>query len=184
MIKCPECGQAAEDGAKFCDRCGQGLSLDGAPRTIAAITPLAPGTELKSGFRIAALISQIARENRYRAERSGETFMLREQSGPADESVGTIDSSPADTQATAALDPAGPRAKTADLKQRAPASASNGAGAAESAVPAAATSAPQEKNADGEAIVAPNPASEPAATIVLEETAAQPTDQPVELVPE
>ena len=26
MIKCPECGQEAPDDAKFCDRCGQGLS--------------------------------------------------------------------------------------------------------------------------------------------------------------
>ena len=26
MITCPECGQEAPDDAKFCDRCGQGLS--------------------------------------------------------------------------------------------------------------------------------------------------------------
>ena len=31
MIRCPECGQEAPDDAKFCDRCGQGLSKAAAP---------------------------------------------------------------------------------------------------------------------------------------------------------
>ena len=32
MITCPECGQAAPDDAKFCDRCGQGLAKSAAPK--------------------------------------------------------------------------------------------------------------------------------------------------------
>jgi protein phosphatase len=181
MINCPECGQAAADDAKFCDRCGQGLSIGGAKRAIASITPLTPGTELKGGYRIAALISQTARENRYRAERTGdrgvETFMLREQSGPADESVAPVDPLPADTQATAALDPAGPRAKTADLKLRAPAAATNGAGSPETAGPVAAAPPAEAESADGEAIVAANPAIEPAPAVILAAADAVPADE-------
>ena len=184
MINCPECGQAAADDAKFCDRCGQGLSPDGAPRAIASITPLTAGTELKGGYRIAALISQTARENRYRAERTGdrgvETFMLREQSGPADESVAPVDPTPTDTQATAALDPAGPRAKTADLKLRAPTAATNGAGSAETAAAVAAAPPAEAESADGEAIVAANPAIEPASAVILEAAAVVPPDEMAE----
>jgi serine/threonine protein phosphatase PrpC/serine/threonine protein kinase len=181
MINCPECGQAAADDAKFCDRCGQGLSPDSVARAIASITPLAAGNELKGGYRIAALISQTARENRYRAERDGErgveTFMVREQPGPAGASSGTDGAPPIDTTATAALDPAGPRAKTADLKLRVPGSASNGDGAAESAAPVEESHAPQAESADGEAMLAANPPIESAPAVMLEATDAVPADE-------
>src|SRR5208282_1768694 len=86
MITCPECGFAANDGAKFCDRCGQGLS-----RAVAAppsIRPLKPGTTLKGGFHIVELLGASSVENRYRATRSleggNESLQLRERKGPAE----------------------------------------------------------------------------------------------------
>ena len=59
MITCPECGQEAPDDAKFCDRCGQGLSK--AASSVAQFTPTRPtpltaGAQLKGGIEIVALI--------------------------------------------------------------------------------------------------------------------------------
>src|ERR1700736_6487357 len=86
MVICPECGQQANDDAKFCDRCGQGLSKNAARPPAPSITPLAPGAELKGGFKIVELLSQNAYENRYRAERiregTVERVLLREQRAP------------------------------------------------------------------------------------------------------
>src|SRR5271155_3775217 len=91
MMTCPECGQQAKDDAKFCDRCGQGLakSLAGPPKP--ALAPLAPGTELKGGYRIVGVMSQSSEENRYSAEcvRAGATVrvQLRERQGPESPAV-------------------------------------------------------------------------------------------------
>lgn len=124
-MTCPECGQQANDDAKFCDRCGQGLSKSVARPFVPALAPLAPGTELKGGLRIVELLSQTSYENRYRAERIrrgvAERFQLRERLGPgaraADEirEPGIADSV-VQSAATTGEDPSGPHAKTADLK--------------------------------------------------------------------
>ncbi|MGH7880474.1 MAG: inactive serine/threonine-protein kinase VRK3, partial [Candidatus Binataceae bacterium] len=124
MIICPQCGEEAADGAKFCDRCGQGLADNVARRPAPLITPLAAGVELKHDYRIVALVSQSSRENRYRAERAaapdGGFFQLREQLGPARGAIAA--DAPTEQPAAAAVqveaDPAGPRAKTADLRGR------------------------------------------------------------------
>src|ERR1700730_233442 len=98
MITCPECGQEAADGAKFCDRCGQGLSSDERAPAARSLAALQPGAELKGGYRIIELISQTAHENRYRAERGGENGpelrTLREQAGPAGPSGITGETAP------------------------------------------------------------------------------------------
>jgi serine/threonine protein phosphatase PrpC len=116
MITCPECGQQAGDDAKFCDRCGQGLASSAARPAATSISPLDPDTALKGGYRIIALLSTTARENRYRAvqERDGELVQLREQTGPARQ-PGTPLLSEGDA-ASLAEDPAGPRAKTVELR--------------------------------------------------------------------
>src|SRR5438445_6549849 len=122
MITCPECGQQADDDARFCDRCGQGLSNNAARLRVRTIPPLAPGTDLKRGFKIVALLSQASNENRYRAERSRagivQRFQLREQLGPApdmaDFAVEAATSNPENPPQPE--NPNGPTAKTADLK--------------------------------------------------------------------
>jgi hypothetical protein len=58
MITCPECGQAAPDDAKFCDRCGQGLMKSAAPKVDYAIAALEPGTVVRGEFRILELIGR------------------------------------------------------------------------------------------------------------------------------
>src|SRR5260370_22507442 len=87
MIICPECGQAAEDGTKFCERCGQGIAA--APKPASRLAPLTPGTELKGGYKIVELIGQSFDENRYRVSRlindSVQCFQLREQAAPLSE---------------------------------------------------------------------------------------------------
>src|SRR6202162_1220250 len=102
MITCPECGQEAPDDAKFCDRCGQGLSKavsSGAQSSPTRPTPLAAGASLKNGIEIVALTRQTSIENRYSAKRVGdggasmagtaarptgktESIALRERFGP------------------------------------------------------------------------------------------------------
>ena len=116
MITCPECGQQANDDAKFCDRCGQGLtgSTPVAPPT--SISVLEPDTELKGGYRVTALLSRSARENRYHAIRyDGQPVQLREQAEP----VGQRDEVTVCDRVEPAQpseNPAGPRAKTAELR--------------------------------------------------------------------
>ena len=70
MITCPECGQAAADDAKFCDRCGQGLAKSAAPKVEYAIAALEPGALVRGEFRIVEVIGRSTMENRYRAERT------------------------------------------------------------------------------------------------------------------
>ncbi len=86
MITCPQCGFAANDDAKFCDRCGQGLTRAVAPRP--SLPPLKSGATLKGGLRIVELLGASSDENRYRATRSlgegkSEWVQLRERRGPA-----------------------------------------------------------------------------------------------------
>src|SRR5271170_2012709 len=86
MITCPECGAGNADGARFCDRCGQGLSAAPVSRLAPVLPPLAIGAELKDGLRIVELLSQTSEENRYRAERANaagavERFQVRERRG-------------------------------------------------------------------------------------------------------
>src|SRR5271169_4629148 len=90
MIKCPECGLEAPDDAKFCDRCGQGLTATAA--TVRAVdtrpTPLAPGTVVR-GYEIVELLAQDSIENRYRAvlktEGKEDKVTLRERLAPVRE---------------------------------------------------------------------------------------------------
>ncbi|HEV2169914.1 MAG TPA: zinc-ribbon domain-containing protein, partial [Candidatus Binatus sp.] len=89
MITCPECGQQAPDDAKFCDRCGQGLSRTasaGAQSSPTRPTPLAAGASLKGGIEIVELSGQTSIENRYRAKRvrdgKSESIVLRERIAP------------------------------------------------------------------------------------------------------
>jgi len=125
MITCPECGQEALDDAKFCDRCGRGLSKTAssvAQSSPTRATPLTAGASLKGGIEIVALTSQTSIENRYRAKRvrSGKTesIALRERLGP-DREEEVVEETPA-VEAPApvppAEDPNGPSAKTAELK--------------------------------------------------------------------
>ena len=135
MITCPECGQAAPDDAKFCDRCGQGLAKSAAPKIEYAIAALAPGTMVHDEFRIVEVIGRSAQENRYRAERTRDSagagaqrVQLRERLGPtfadgADRTDQADQKRPADAaglQAPPQEDPSGPHAKTAELKRPAP----------------------------------------------------------------
>ena len=127
MITCPECGQEAPDDAKFCDRCGQGLSKAAssvANYTPTRPTPLVAGAQLKGGIEIVALTSQTSIENRYSAKRvrdgKTESIALRERLGPnpREDAVeeAPIVEAPKPAQATLVEDPNGPSAKTAELK--------------------------------------------------------------------
>jgi serine/threonine protein phosphatase PrpC len=165
MITCPQCGELAQDGAKFCDRCGQGL--DAAPAAaVPAPTrpqPLAVGIQLKGGFEIVAQLDSISIENRYRARRStggkDEFFVLRERFGPApaaEEPEVAPAEEPAPVASPAAEDPNGPHAKTAELRPPAPAQGDDSASiAAEDTADAsvealeAAASATELAGADG-----------------------------------
>ena len=122
MITCPECGELAQDDAKFCDRCGQGLG--GAPTPAAASpskpAPLAAGTTLRDGLEIVETLPGTSIENRYRARRTidgkTESFVVRERfADPRNESL-EADEPAATTPVVADVDPNGPSAKTAELK--------------------------------------------------------------------
>jgi serine/threonine protein phosphatase PrpC len=117
MITCPECGQSANDDARFCDRCGQGFADNSVHPAATSISPLDPDTELKGSYRIIELLSRTMHENRYRAirEHDGELVQLREQAGPGGQPGQTPGLS--ETALTPSVeDPAGPRAKTAELR--------------------------------------------------------------------
>ncbi|MGA9740486.1 Stp1/IreP family PP2C-type Ser/Thr phosphatase [Candidatus Binatus sp.] len=128
MITCPECGQQASDDAKFCDRCGQGLSkaAASASQSPARPTPLTAGTSLKGGIEIVGLTGQTSIENRYRARRirdgRTESIALRERLGPqpSAESAEVVDEAPhpaaPEPPATRPEDANGPSAKTAELR--------------------------------------------------------------------
>ncbi|HTW89886.1 MAG TPA: Stp1/IreP family PP2C-type Ser/Thr phosphatase [Candidatus Binataceae bacterium] len=133
MLTCPQCGQTAAEETRFCERCGQGLLASSVRVASPAIVPLKPGTILKDGLEVIEPLSQSSIENRYRVvrEQAGAkvNYQLRERSGPqgAPEvltlaepaatpgSNGAASTSAAET-APDAEDPAGPKAKTAELK--------------------------------------------------------------------
>jgi protein phosphatase len=126
MITCPECGQEAPDDAKFCDRCGRGLSKAASPAAQSSPTrptPLTAGASLKNGIEIGALTSQTSIENRYSAKRvrdgKTESIALRERLGPHPAEEVVEDEPVIETPTPApsrAEDPNGPSAKTAELK--------------------------------------------------------------------
>jgi serine/threonine protein phosphatase PrpC len=127
MITCPQCGEHAQDGATFCDRCGQGLADTRSAAAPARARPqaLAVGTRLKGGFEITAVLDPISIENRYSARRSSddkyEFFVLRERFGPTP-SIEEPEAPPApEPVPPTAEDPNGPSAKTAELKPPQPA---------------------------------------------------------------
>jgi serine/threonine protein phosphatase PrpC len=160
MIKCPECGQEAPDDAKFCDRCGQGLSKAAsaaAQSSPTRPTPLSAGASLKNGIDIVALTSQTSIENRYSAKRVGdgktESIALRERLGPhraedvVEEAPVVETPKPAPSRAE---DPNGPSAKTAEL--RPPAAQTNGTASAPAQAKASSTTASPSADASGEGI--------------------------------
>ncbi len=121
MITCPECGFQAADDAKFCDRCGRGLSAAPAPVHVLSTrpTPLAPGTVVR-GYEIVELTAQDSVENRYRAIRKAdgkeEKVSLRERIAPPREEPEerpVEDAKPVSPLHPPAVDP---HAKTAELK--------------------------------------------------------------------
>jgi len=126
MITCPECRASNEDGAKFCDRCGQGLSPAPVSKLTAALPPLAIGNKLMDGLRIVELLSQTSEENRYRVERTDaggttEFFQVRERRGDKPEPEEISESLPSDevTPQPSLVEPSSPTAKTAELKLKA-----------------------------------------------------------------
>src|SRR5258708_5676149 len=149
MIICPECGQSAPDDAKFCDRCGQGLSRSAAVSSSPTRpTPLAAGTTLKGGIEIVELISQPWIENGYGGKQTEKgnsataTITLRERFGPAHSEEVEQEPAPEPKEAPPAQvveDPNGPRAKTAELRPSAA-----GKNGAPSRVPETRASAPAE----------------------------------------
>ena len=124
MITCPECGEKAADDAKFCDRCGQGLSHSASASSPTRPTPLAPGATLKGGIEIVELIGQTSIENRYRAKQGGSsnsgtaTITLRERLSPTHTAEAEPEGAPEPKASPVEPieDPNGPRAKTAELR--------------------------------------------------------------------
>ena len=126
MITCPECGQEAPDDAKFCDRCGQGLSKAAsstAQSSPTRPTPLTAGASLKGGIEIVALTGQTSIENRYSAKRvrdgKTESIALRERLAPHREEEAVDEAPVVETPKPPpppAEDPNGPSAKTAELR--------------------------------------------------------------------
>jgi serine/threonine protein phosphatase PrpC len=127
MITCPQCGFEAPDDATFCDRCGQGLKTDAAASESTPLRPppLPSGTVVGLDYEIAELVGHDSLENRYRAVRAAgdklEKFRLRERFAPAaadlhldGQAAGAVEPPPA--AEAEEEDPAGPHAKTRDLK--------------------------------------------------------------------
>jgi serine/threonine protein phosphatase PrpC len=181
MITCPECGQAAADDAQFCDRCGQGLAAAPHHPAPASLPPLAPSAELRHGYRIVALIRQSSNENRYRAERlaTNESCELRERIGQAElVAVEPVVDTPTEPVAPApALDPAGPQAKTAELKPPEWNRGANGAAPPPNPAPDAAAVQPAAAHPQG----SDSPSTVPAQAAVDGEGASLATDAPAEV---
>ena len=176
MITCPECGQEAPDDAKFCDRCGQGLSKaasSGTQSSPTRPTPLTAGASLKNGIEIVALTSQTSIENRYSAKRvrdgKTESIALRERFGPRPEEE-VVDEAPVveipKPVPPPAEDPNGPSAKTAEL--RPPRAQTNGTASASAPAHSSSSQAPTSGSADAsgegiqssvEADTSPSPAA-------------------------
>jgi serine/threonine protein phosphatase PrpC len=185
MITCPECEQQANDDAQFCDRCGQGLGRNSEHLPATSIAPLDVGTMLKGGYRITALLSRTARENRYRAIRvhDGESVQLREQAGPV-RKPGEAPVSYEAVSAPTSADAAGPTAKTAELRLEPPDRSSVNGATTEGAqiesgsdpaqpqgVAEISPATPVEKAGDAEAGQGTNEARIELLTDVVEETA-------------
>jgi protein phosphatase len=194
MITCPECGQVAPDDAKFCDRCGQGLSKaasSAAQSSPTRPTPLAAGVSLKNGIEIVALTSQTSIENRYSAKRVGESsssmagtaarptgktesIALRERFGPHPEEEVVEEAPVVEVQKPVpqpAEDPNGPSAKTAEL--RPPRAQTNGTASASAT--AHASSAPDGADASSRAGTAARPTDEGIQLAVEGDTSPSPT---------
>jgi PPM family protein phosphatase len=160
MITCPECGQEAPDDAKFCDRCGQGLSKSASSAAHSSPTrptPLTAGASLKGGIEIVALTSQTSIENRYRAKRvrdgKTESIALRERLGPnpaevVDEAQAPVVETP--KAAARVEDPNGPSAKTAELRM--PSAQANGTASPTAPQPRAASSQAASADASAEGV--------------------------------
>jgi PPM family protein phosphatase len=164
MITCPECGQEAPDDAKFCDRCGQGLSKAASSISQSSVTrptPLTAGATLKGGIEIVALTSQTSIENRYSAKRVAdgktESIALRERFGPHP-AEDVVEAAPVVEIAkpAPAEDPNGPSAKTAELKP--PGAQTNGTASA--SAPVHASSSQAGANASSMAGTAARPTDE------------------------
>ncbi|HUY17983.1 MAG TPA: Stp1/IreP family PP2C-type Ser/Thr phosphatase [Candidatus Binataceae bacterium] len=185
MLTCPQCGQAAAEGTRFCERCGQGLIASTPQSDAPALVPLKLGATLKGGFEIIELLSQTSLENRYRIvrEQAGAkvTCQLRERTGPEPDRAAALaaeptlvaagnggPSAPPPENVTVDEDPAGPRAKTAELKPVA--AADPGIQTIEQSAPAL---------ADGEA-AAPVLLLTDAEALGAETTVAQPAPPPTE----
>ena len=153
MIKCPECGLEAPDDAKFCDRCGQGLTATAAPVRVVDTrpTPLAPGTVVR-GYEIVELLAQDSIENRYRAvfksEGKEEKVTLRERLAPQHEASHEVPVAEAKPEPSPTPPVVDPHAKTAELKLPAAAAPSPNGEAAPAQAPSAESSAPLDPPAD------------------------------------
>jgi serine/threonine protein phosphatase PrpC/serine/threonine protein kinase len=183
MITCPECGQAAPDDARFCDRCGQGLAKSAAPRVEYALAALEPGALVRGEFRIVEVIGRSTMENRYRAERTrngagSERVQLRERPGPtpAESAHEEAPAARADNEASLHEDPSGPHAKTADLTKAAelkrPATPSPADATAAASVTAAGVESASEAAAragSNGASVASQPGAEETAAVAVNE---------------
>jgi serine/threonine protein phosphatase PrpC len=191
MITCPECGQEASDDAKFCDRCGQGLSKAAASASQSPTrpTPLTAGTSLKGGIEIVGLTGQTSIENRYRAKRirdgKTESIALRERLGPQP-SAEVVDEAPhpaaPEPPAPRPEDPNGPSAKTAELR---PAVAQTNGTASPPQMHASSSQAGESAiaNASGEGVgsaVAIDADAGPASTMMAEAAANSSTDEATE----
>jgi serine/threonine protein phosphatase PrpC/serine/threonine protein kinase len=177
MITCPECGQAAPDDARFCDRCGQGLAKSATPKVEYAIAALEPGALVRGEFRILEVISRSTMENRYRVERTRngpgpERVQLRERPGPtaAERAQEEASAGASGNEASPHEDPSGPHAKTAELKRPAtPSPADTTAAASDTAAGIESASDAAARAGSNGASVASQPA---AAAPDAEETAA------------
>ncbi|HVA68962.1 MAG TPA: Stp1/IreP family PP2C-type Ser/Thr phosphatase [Candidatus Binataceae bacterium] len=123
MIVCPECSQSAPDDATFCDRCGRALAIASAAPAAPGLAELTPGAVIKGRFEIIESTSHSAEENRYLVRRTdGDPalrFQLRERIGPPPdpdrEPLADAVAERSGEGSAADEDPAGPRAKTAEL---------------------------------------------------------------------
>jgi len=160
MITCPECGQAAPDDAKFCDRCGQGLVKAAAPKVEYAIAALQPGVVVHGEFRIVEVLGRTALENRYRAERARggaatERVQLRERLSPTPaENAHREAPQGANNDASSNEDPTGPHAKTAELKRAAPPPDATGAAGVAVTVSSVTEAATTAAGSNGASVVA------------------------------
>src|SRR5208283_4595910 len=109
MITCPECGLQALDDAKFCDRCGQGLTVSAAPARVLSTrpTPLAPGLVVR-GYEIVELLSQDSVENRYRAIRKADSPDKKEEKVTLRERIAQVREHAEDEAAEETKPPAAP----------------------------------------------------------------------------